>query len=207
MPTLYGLGASQECPLRAHPVRGREPPSAEAIALCGDALFKLVFVTSTLHTGDLKTAGAGATGLEGADNICNLRAQEGGLPGKYTAWLSDSTTDAKDRVTQAVIPYRRTDLAVVADDFADLTNCGNPECLQVPIHLDQFAVGPLNEIVWTGTGSDGIGRPPFLLCDDWTSGIDAHVGVIGVTSATDFRWTDVSDVDCDEAFRFHCFQD
>ena len=112
-------------------------PSAEAIALCGDLLFKTVFVTSTEHTGDLKTEGVGATGLEGADNICNLRAQEAGLPGTYTAWLSDSSTVAKDRVTQSAIPYLRTDGVLVANDFTDLLDCGNPNCLRAPIEIDE----------------------------------------------------------------------
>ena len=33
--------------------------------------FKRVFVTSTRYSGNLQAEGAGATGVEGADNICN----------------------------------------------------------------------------------------------------------------------------------------
>ena len=56
-------------------------PSPEAIALCGDQLFKTVFLTSTVHNGDFTTGGGAATGLAGADNICNARATTAGLYG------------------------------------------------------------------------------------------------------------------------------
>jgi len=68
-----------------------------ALSLVSDLI---VFVTSTVQTGNLKTVGAGATGLEGANNICNARATAAGLPGTYTAWLSiTGGVAAKDRVT------------------------------------------------------------------------------------------------------------
>ena len=35
---------------------------------------KRIFATRETYTGDLKTAGGGSTGLEGADNICALAA-------------------------------------------------------------------------------------------------------------------------------------
>ena len=136
-------------------------PTAAAIALCGDLLFKTVFVWSTTHSGNLKTAGGGATGLEGADNICNDLAQAANLPGTFTAWLSDSTADAKDRVTQSVVPYNRTDGVRVADNFADLTDCGNPDCLQAPIDRNEFGVQPGLKFAFTGTGPTGDKLGPF----------------------------------------------
>ena len=109
-------------------------PSSEAIALCGEALFKTVFVTSTTHTGDLKAEGGGATGLAGADNICNARAGEASLPGTYTAWLSTNATDARDRVTQASVPYLQTNGIKIADNFADLVDCTDT-CLDSNLHI------------------------------------------------------------------------
>ena len=89
---------------------------------------KIVFVTRQDFTGNLG-------GLSGADDKCNTAATAGGLPGTYTAWLSDSGNDAKDRVTQSALPYLRTDGVRVADNFADILNCGNP--FWMGIHLTQ----------------------------------------------------------------------
>ena len=44
---------------------------------------RLVFITSTLHDGNLG-------GVAGADQICNELASDAGLPGTYMAWLSSS---------------------------------------------------------------------------------------------------------------------
>lgn len=56
--------------------------------------FNYAFLSSTKHTGDLG-------GLTGADTLCNDLATAAGLPGTYVAWLSDSNTDAKDRLGDA----------------------------------------------------------------------------------------------------------
>lgn len=182
-------------------------PSSEAIALCGDLLFKTVFVTSTVHNGDLKTAGGGATGLEGADNICNLRAHMAGLPGTYTAWLSDSSTDAKDRITQSAIPYVRTDGVWVADNFADLTNCGNPFCLQAPI--DRVANGGVPggvTSVWTHTDPPGTHRDGFNFVD-WTDSHFSYDSILGFLTDSHETWTVGGIADCDHFLHLYCFQD
>ena len=84
----------------------------EAIT-CGDGS-KCVFVSSTLHTGDLG-------GLTGADAICNNLAEAAGFPGTYMAWLSDSSASPSTLFTQATVPYRRVDGTQVADDWTELT--------------------------------------------------------------------------------------
>ena len=182
-------------------------PTAEEIAFCGDLLFKTVFVTSSTHTGDLKTEGGGATGLEGADNICNLRAQEAGLPGTYTAWLSDSSTDAKERVTQSAIQYERTDGVVVVDDFADLTDCTNPDCLQAPIDRDESAT-PIVGLLAIWTGTDATGAADGLHCLSDCAGTHTHIrGTVGLR-AIDIRWTETAEGLCQASiFHIYCFQD
>ncbi len=172
---------------------GAALPSADAVALCG-RLERLVFISSSNHTGGLKTEGAGATGLEGADNICNLRAQEAGLPGTYTAWLSDSSTDAKDRVTQSKVPYVRTDGVLVADDFTDLLDCGNPFCLQASIGRRETGEG-IAIAAWTGTNVAGLFDGQS--CGDWTdTGAD---GILGSTTESRIIY-------CQSRQREDCFQ-
>ena len=179
-------------------------PPTNPTALCGDLLFKTVFVWSTTHSGNLKTAGGGATGLEGADNICNDLAQAANLPGTFTAWLSDSTADAKDRVTQSVVPYNRTDGVRVADNFADLTDCGNPDCLQAPIDRNEFGVQPGLKFAFTGTGPTGDKLGPF--CSDWEAG-GAATGRLGNEQATNATWTTINSQQCVNGRRGFCFQD
>ena len=182
-------------------------PTAAAIKLCGDLLFKTVFVTSTDQNGDLKTAGGGATGLEGADNICNLRAQEAGLAGTYTAWLSDTTADAKDRVTQSAVPYVRTDGVRVADNFGDLTDCFNPSCLQSAIDRDENKAISVSRPLATSTNEDGTRRTERT-CVDWTSSSAAQTGWAGESLHTGLRWTRSGFVDCrGRSLRLYCFQD
>ena len=184
-------------------------PTAEAIALCSDQLFKTVFTTSTLYNGDLKTAGGGATGVEGADNICNELARAAGLPGTYTAWLSDSFTDARDRVTQSGVPYRDVTGTIVADDFTDLTDCSNPLCLQGAIYRDEFGrdagvwtTG--SRTVWTNTATDG--SKGVNSCNDWSS-----VGSVGTWGLIDQRsgpgWTAWNQAACTGEIHLYCFQD
>lgn len=177
-------------------------PSPEAIALCGNRLFKTVFTTSTTYDGDLKTAGEGATGLDGGDNICNARARAAGLPGTYTAWLSSSVTNARDRVTQASVPYQRTDGVQVVDDFADLLDCSDT-CLDAPILLTEF--GAFGSIVaWTGTDQTG-GKGYLNQCGDWTT---SNAGAFfGDTRETGPRWTGIGWWPCDRQLALYCVQD
>ena len=175
---------------------------------------KIVFVTSTVHSGDLKTEGGGTTGLEGADNICNARAAEAKLPGTYTAWLSDMTKDAKDRVTQATVPYVLTTGGQVADDFADLLDC-TPTCLDSPISYDetkQKIQGVV--VVWTGTTELGVARFPFENCfnweDDGADQLPTDQNLTGGTGQVDVEfvsWTQGFSLSCNRSFHLYCFQD
>ena len=173
---------------------------------CFRFIIKTVFVTST-DNGDLKTEGGGATGLEGADNICNLRAQEAALAGTYTAWLSDTLTDAKDRITQSVIPYLRTDDVRIADDFADLTACA-PNCLQAPLRVDETGAPGRDDPVWTATDPLGASIGPGN-CADWTVGpAPPDIGGTGLDTRTDATWTaDMTNFPCGARGGLYCFQD
>lgn len=179
---------------------------------------KFVFITSTTHTGDLMTEGGGATGLDGADNICNARAQAAGLPGTYTAWLSDSTANAKDRVTQSAGPYHLplAGAAIgekVADDFADILACPgifpNEDCLDFPIKRDE--TGTLLTSVgiraWTGTRQTGNFFGEATHCSNWTDGTGGFIGRVGRAFLTGSPWTSDDSKLCNESRALYCFQD
>ena len=131
---------------------------------------KFVFVTSTKQTGDLG-------GIDGADDICNDRAADAGLPGVYKAWLaSTDANDPESTFVRATGPYVRTDYARVADDWADLTDGRLPR----PINIDEF--GELQSgNVWTDVSADGkktgvIGGFFPRHCNHWSDGTGGQFG-------------------------------
>ena len=170
---------------------------------CGDGS-KCVFVSSTLHAGNLG-------GLTGGDAICNARAAAAGLPGAYEAWLSIGGTgnSAAERLTQAAVPYKLVDGSTVANDFADLTTCDGSggTCLQHPIDLTETGAGPVDAEVWTATGVTGMREGGD--CGGWDMSDEEDVlGSFGLSSAVDASWTLVSDGEapCSEDRRLYCFQ-
>lgn len=104
---------------------------------------KTVFITSQVFNGNLG-------GLAGADAKCQQLATAAGLGGTYKAWLSDSTTDARDRLTHATVPYRLVDGTTVANDFTDLTDGS----LDAPINRAENGT-VVGDRPWTGTDFAG----------------------------------------------------
>jgi len=100
-----------------------------------------VFRTSSTYQPDFG-------GLAGGDAICQERAEEVGLNGTWTAWLSDDNTDARGRIPDG--RYELVNGTVIADNKVDLTD-GE---LKAAIILNQFGA-PDEDDVWTGTQPDG----------------------------------------------------
>ncbi len=150
-------------------------------------------------------------GLSGADEKCNTAAANATppLPGTYTAWLSDSSNDAKDRVTQAVVPYFLPDGAggmaeKVADDFADILTC-DLNCLDFSIRRNENGVVQTNQEAWTGTFATGLRAGAF--CGNWTTDNDdkPRVGDVNSISST---WTVSNSRPCTQSnVGLYCFQD
>ena len=135
---------------------------------------KTIFITSQTFNGNLG-------GLEGADAKCQELADAADLDGTFKAWLSDSETDARDRLTHATVPYRLVDGTTVADDFTDLTDGS----LDAPINRTENGTA-VGDRPWTGTDFAGEacfqatggtcvlmdptdGTIPRLACEDWTT--------------------------------------
>lgn len=147
-------------------------------------------------------------GLEFADGICRQLAQAAKLPSfsTYTAWLSDSTTAARDRVFRGEGRYVRPDGAVVADSFAALL--AGP--LLAPIERDEHGQLVAGAGVWTGTNPDGAAVPGSTHCEDWTSAAFAdQSGYFGTPAATDSQWTFAmvaNPTTCLDAAHLYCFE-
>ncbi len=169
---------------------------------------KTVFVSSSTHSGALG-------GLAGADAQCNALASAAGLIGTFTAWLSDTSVDARSRVTHSPHPYLRTDGVLVANDWDDLID----GALAAPINLDENgapAVG--SNAVWSATDTDGTQAPGVssaTTCLDWTSnGATGPIALIGLRFATNADWTDCVATggcganDCNSTGQhLYCFED
>jgi hypothetical protein len=164
----------------------------------------VAFVTSTLHTGNLG-------GVMGADAICNMRAQAGGLPGTYKAWLSTNQGTPASRFVQSLVPYVMVNATVVANNWADLTD----GTLDLPISVTETGgaspIGTNNCIVngvnntrtaFTGTFSNGLlGNST---CSNFTS--NAGTANVGVSTSATARWSNCAQLSCANTSAIYCFQ-
>jgi hypothetical protein len=154
---------------------------------------------------------AGCTdALCAADAICQWHA-DGGSDGitrvrqgvEYKAWISTSTTDAKDRLSGGPwsSPNGLLSSIKVADDVADLIDGG----LDAGINRTEEAYFEKNgNLVWTGTELNGTGSAAN--CANWT---DASLtGGNGASGTNSGNWTkDASSPSaCATTGQLYCFQ-
>ena len=154
---------------------------------------KRAFVTSSDSLGDFG-------GLAGGDAICQARADSVPLGGSWTAWLSDSSTDAKDRITDSL--YTRVDeTTVIATSLADLTDGS----LLASIRTTQTGANTVIAPAWTGTRDDGTAHP--ARCGDWMSKNNPDFGRVGSPPATGSEWTSDFSPPCNFFNHMLCFED
>ena len=124
----------------------------------------LIFTTSTTYSGDLG-------GLSGADQKCQLLADNAGLEGDYNALLSTSTIDAKDRFKSenSLVPIYNTNNEKVANTWNDLW-IGN-----ILANLSYDQNGNFRQSSRTMTGMTKVGEYDTSArgsgtnaCGDWT---------------------------------------
>ncbi|PRQ04919.1 DUF4215 domain-containing protein [Enhygromyxa salina] len=164
--------------------------------------FRLAFATSTTHTGDLG-------GLAGADAICNMLAQDAGLPGTYMAWLSTVDESPATRFTQSTVPYVLPDANQVADDWADLIDGS----LDFAVARTETGAMSVNTAVMCGgsarlarTGTTEFGTPGASTCLDFSSGVASDFGTIGRSASNMSEWSSCGEIECDVLMPIYCFQ-
>lgn len=168
-------------PCGASPCGGGSSSSGgEAVTVAPPAGGLRAFVTAAGYSGDLAAAGAAADGLSGADALCEREAKSAGLTGRWAAWLSTSTVDAKDRIDSPPKGYydvrgrfigKKTDL--VGADLSSFVD-----------------TGPKGGVVYGSaragwTGSTALGTRRDVTCRDWTSS-DPRVN--GATAGYDYGY-------------------
>ena len=151
----------------------------------------LVFVTSS----SVPVGSIG--GLAGADAICTEHARDANLAGTYVAWLSDSNTDARDRL-EGARGWVRRDGRVFADRVEDIVE-GN---IFNPVYLDENGTEVRSNVV-TGTEAGGTASPDT--CSDWTSEGGAESFHRGVSHHVHPSWTSRQEIPCSQNARLYCF--
>lgn len=156
-----------------------------------------LFVTSTLHTGNLG-------GLAGADSICEARAAEAGLGGRWSAFLSDSSQAAMDRGAES-----DAWLLVSRRELVFRNNSGFLLPAKASITDERGNAVP-GGWAWTGTLVDG--SPDTAdHCDRWTNGGQDRFGAVGdpVRMVPDDspRWMHVPGaLRCSSPARLYCME-
>lgn len=175
------------------------------LVLPEERLTDIAFVSSESGTPDFSTwdsADADTTGIEAADSICNNLADAANLPfvGQYKAWLSDATTEAKDRFTSTGA-WSRLDNFEVANSPDQLTS-GR---LETSINVDENGNRQNSYYTWTGTVGNGTAQGDFH-CDSWTT--TTGQAILGFANRTSSAWTYGVVVGCDfDELQIFCLSD
>lgn len=162
------------------------------------------------------TSPAEMQGIKLAGDYCSQLAFANKLPNSssYEAWLSDSVSNAKDRIYNGKGRYLRVDGLEIAKNFEDLLD-GN---IINPIQITEK--GELQEpyCVWTGTNLDGtLANDPDPIygkvtnCDNWTSSDVMILGYWGKNTETSGEWTRrmdwlVNPTSCAGGCSVYCFE-
>lgn len=152
---------------------------------------KRVFVTSQHYDGNLG-------GSAGGDAKCNAVAQAAisagllkGAGTTWVAWLSDSTSNAIDRLVDVGPWYLVDEQTKVFNNKAHVA-LQPAQLLGSGITMDERGNDAISQcaVSWTGTMPGG--TVSAADCADWTSNASNVNGTEGVPGATDDNWTDFS---------------
>jgi len=162
----------------------------------GDACeTSIMFVTSGTWSGQE------LGGLAGADAKCQAAAESAMLPGTYKAWLSDSTTSARDRLPPGDRVYVSPGGSVLAYGWPQLVS----GVLNYRPNMNEWLLEEWGVSVWTGTSSDGTSSG--YTCGNWYSASEEGTrGKPWDLPNPDGRWTDWSVLSCELAGRLYCIQ-
>jgi len=150
-----------------------------------------VFATSSLQ------APASLGGLAKADTVCMDRAREGGLQGRFVAFLSLQSLRARDRLNGARGWYR-LDGEPVADTVDDLVGVR----VILPIALDERGNDLSNDDKYVTTGS--YAGMQNATCGDYTE--PTKFAAAGRTHYGAGGWMNTDNLFCSQPTRLYCFQ-
>ena len=182
------------------PHDGTDAGTSASTSVTIDRAVTRVFVTNETISTDMP-------GLAGADLFCNTAASDAGLTGTWTAFLSTTGTNARDRIAEG--PYARLDEVLIADDRDDLLDGG----IAAPINIDENG-NPATRNVYTGSVEDGTRGTNTWgngLCKDWTQGCGVCEGnhwyaQSGLSNESGSRWVNWGWQFCGGGSSVYCFE-
>lgn len=189
------------CTVVQAPEDAGQPDAGNADA--GSSQKKRVFVTSASYDGNLLAAGGGASGLDGADRLCQSAAAGALLGGIWRAFVSDSSTDAIDRISD-VGPWYLAGTDGGTKIFNNRANLASTPLSAINRDENGGTVNSFSNVeVWTGTNAGG--RAASAHCNGWTSALGSQSGMAGDFDTLG-AWTQSSSVDCDFTLRLYCIE-
>lgn len=157
---------------------------------------KRIFFTKTEYSGNLG-------GLTGADQKCATAAAAIGLGGVWKAWLSDSTTDALDRIAEVGPWYK-----ITPNGLGDKVFNNKAGLATIPLaYVDRNETGTTfstTGYAWTGTTVGGVKSAGYH-CQDWTSS-GSDYGRYGFVGANNAGWTNFSTDPCNRPRSIYCIE-
>lgn len=154
------------------------------------ASHKIIFLSAT-YNGSLG-------GLAGADAKCQTEANNASLSGTFKAFLSDSTTNVKDRLFHNTGPYKRKDGALIANDWDALISGSIDNAINIKADGSSSDGG-----VWTGTTTT---FTTGAHCSDWTDNSPFASGKAGLTTGVGSAWVDNSSPTCNIPGSLYCVE-
>ncbi len=156
---------------------------------------RIIFVTSQTFDGNIG-------GLLKADAACQQMAKDAHYWNwqGYKAWLSDSQTQAVNRLTHSAVPYITSRGTIIAANWDGLVT----GLLDNLVKYDEYGACVDSEI-WTGTAADG--STASKTCNDWTSAKGRHSGTFGLSTNVNQGWTLEGEAPCNTPARLYCVED
>lgn len=136
-------------------------------------------------------------GIAGVDAKCQAAATAAGLSGTWIGLVSDSSTNAIDRLPDRV--FTRMDGEIIATSKADLFD----GTINVPINLTEFGTS-IGDYGYAWTGSLEGGTHSGYSCYNWLHG-HPDKGTIGDAFKTGIEWINASwNITCLNVSSFYC---
>ncbi|TXI93804.1 MAG: hypothetical protein E6Q33_02235 [Neisseriales bacterium] len=171
------------------------------VANLPESFLRAIFLTAQTYRGDLKTAGGGADGYVGADNLCNKNSNKPAR-GAGSTWKAIITYYTNsNNATESGIYYYRSDYTTrigraYGGGMLNRNAANTGFATGAPITLES-SISASNFAVWTGSSTRN--------CSYWTnSGINN--GLSGQSNVADANWASTTNDKCNALKRLYCAQ-
>lgn len=142
-------------------------------------------------------------GITAADTICANLAKAAGLTRTYKSILSDSTSDASNRISISGSVYNfssESDSIIIASSETAFWGTNSQNLSNAVTYDENYSSYSGN--VWSGSTFSG--SADFDHCNNWSSNSAAVDGNAGASSQKNDQWIDNTTSTCDSNLRIYC---